>query len=237
MKRILLSLAVLVAGITAQANSFYFAWDGIGVATKFNYNIGSSYGAYYYRGVANGLGLGTYEFYQTFNTYYSREERATVGQSIRTMVQYRFFSPMVVLQLERTGQFQMYFTGGIGQLQNGGEAVQKKWSRAAWAPQTYDSTIDFTKLLSKYTTRLGFGFTQFALLGRNFHMFVNEDFGFMATPIADASGGQFAGLRTNPANILMPSYASIRIGIGLITHSKDKRYPWRVYAGKEDPGF
>jgi hypothetical protein len=237
MKNISIFTLLCLLSVSTFANSFYFAWSGVGVSTRFNYNIGSSYGAYYYRGVANGLGLGTYEFYQTFNTYYSREERSAVGQSVRMAVQYRFFSPMIVVQMEPTGQLQMYFTGGIGELQSGGEATQKKWSRPAWAPETYDSTIDLTNILSKYTVRMGFGFTQFALLGRNFHMFVNEDFGFMATPVADASGGQFAGLRTNPANILMPGYVSLRIGVGLITHSKDKRHPWRLYAGKEDPGF
>ena len=65
MKKILFTLLTTLCFLSGYSNSFYFAWDGFGVATKYNYDLGFSYGAYYYRGVARGLALGTYEFYQT----------------------------------------------------------------------------------------------------------------------------------------------------------------------------
>lgn|GEM_PF-1503880 len=234
MKRIYLSLLLVCLSLSGFSNSFYFAWDGIGFATRYNYDLGMSYGAYYYRGVARGLGLGTYEFYQTFNTYYSREVGASTGQSIRAKVQYRFFSPMIVVQLGPRGQSQMYFTGGIGELQSGAEAIQNKWSSTTWSGERYDSTIDFSDNLSKYVVRMGFGFTQFMRLGGNFHLFVNEDFGFLANPIADVSTRQFAGAKTNANQFFMPTYFSIRAGVGLITWSKKKKHPWRIYPGKEE---
>lgn len=234
MKRFLLSVITILCCTQAHSNSFYFAWDGFGISTKNNYDLGYSYGAYYYRGVARGFGLGTYEFYQTYNLYYSREMAATTGQSIRAVVQYRIFSPMIVAQLGYKGQSQIYFTGGIGELQSGAEATHEKWSRAPWATEKYDVKDDFSDDLSKYIVRMGFGLTQFQKLGGNFHIFVNEDFGFLATPMADLSTRRFAGAKTNVSQFFMPTYVSLRVGIGLITHSKEKRYPWRIYAGKEE---
>jgi hypothetical protein len=234
MKRLLLISLVLFSYFISNANSFYFAWNGFGMASRYNYDLGMSYGAYYYRGVAKGLGLGTLEFYQNINTYYSRETRSTVGSSLRTDLTYRFFSPMIVLQTGYTGQSQIYFTGGVGELQSGGEATFSKWSRVPWSAsgEVYDNTIDLTEKLNKYVFRLGFGLTQFTKLGGNFHMFVNEDVGFLIQPLADMSGREFADVKTNVAQYFQPTYISIRIGIGLITHSKHMRHPWQIYAGK-----
>lgn len=232
MKKILFTLLTTLCFLSGYSNSFYFAWDGFGVATKYNYDLGFSYGAYYYRGVARGLALGTYEFYQTYNQYYSREMGNTMGQSIRTKVQYRIFSPMVVLQLCPSGQAQMYFTGGIGELQSGAEATHEKWSRTSWNGDTYNATEDFSEDLNKYIVRMGFGFTQFQKIGGIFHLFVNEDFGFLANSMTDLSTGRFAGMRANPGQFFTPTYVSLRVGLGLITHSKNKIDPWQIYAGR-----
>ncbi len=234
MKRILLVLLMLAGLNTANANSFYFAWNGFGMANRYNYDLGMSYGAYYYRGITKGLALGTLEFYQTMNLYYGREVKSIVGSSLRTDITYRFFSPMIVLQTGHTGQSQVYFTGGVGELQSGGEATFSKWSRVPWSGPAgvYDSTIDFTEKLNKYVFRLGFGLAQYVRLGGNFHMFVNEDAGFLIRPMADMSGREFVAVKTNVAQFFQPTYLSLRIGIGLITHSKNQRYPSRIYAGK-----
>ncbi|GAA4463503.1 hypothetical protein GCM10023093_12100 [Nemorincola caseinilytica] len=237
MKRILLIALVCLGFFQGHSNSFYFAWDGIGFTTRYNYDIGTSYGAYYYRGVARGLGLGTYEFYQNFNMYYSREVGATAGHTLRSQIQYRFFSPMIVVQLKPSGQSQMYFTGGIGELQSNSVALHNKWSSAPWSSEQYDSTIDLSSKLNKYVVRMGFGFTQFQKLGGMFQMFINEDFGFLANPMADVADPSFAGIKTNTARFYTPAYVSIRIGIGLITHSKGKRYPWRIYPGKYEERY
>lgn len=237
MKRILLIILTSFCFSQGYSNSFYFGWDGIGFSTKYNYDLGMSYGAYYYRGVARGLGLGTYEFYQTFNMYYSREVGATVGHALRSQIQYRFFSPMIVVQLKSSGQSQMYFTGGIGELQSNSVAIHEKWSHATWAGNTYDSSIDLSTKLNKYVVRMGFGFTQFQRLGGIFNMFINEDFGFVANPMTDPSNISFAGVKTNTAQFYMPTYVSLRIGIGLITHSKNARYPWRIYPGKYEEKY
>jgi hypothetical protein len=234
MKKLLLILLISLFAQQSYSNSFYFGWDGFGMATRNNFNMAMSYGAYYYSGIAFGTGLGATEFYQRYNTYYSRENRSTVGGSLRADVTYRFFSPMVVFQLSHSGQSQVYFTGGIGELQSGGEAIYNKWSRAPWSNkgEVYDSTIDFTPELNKYIFRIGFGFTQFMRLGGNFHMFINEDAGVLATPISDVSGRQYSDLKTNAAQFFQPTYISIRVGIGLITHSKELEHPWQIYPGK-----
>ncbi len=236
MKRLLLTSLVVLCSLQGFTNSFYFAWNGFGLASRYNYDMGMAYGAYYYRGITKGLGLGTLEFYQNVNMYYSRETRSTMGSSLRTDITYRFFSPMIVVQASRSGQSQVYVTGGIGELQSGGEATFNKWSKVPWntTGEVYDSTIDFTPTLNKYVFRLGLGLTQFVKLGGIFHMFVNEDVGFIIQPLADLSGRQYAAVKTNVAQYFQPTYISLRIGFGIITKSKNNPYPCRLYVGDPD---
>jgi len=193
------------------------------------------YGAYYYRGITDGLALGTLEFYQKFQLNYAGERNATVGSALSTNITYRFFSPMIVFQLVPTGQFQIYTTAGIGELQSGGAATLSKWSHASnYGQGVYDSTIDISKKLNKYVFRLGFGFTQFARIGGNFHLFLGEDLGFLIMPMADVSSRDFAAVKTNTSYFFQPTYFSIRAGIGLITHSKYRAAPWRLHAGADE---
>lgn len=235
MKKFLLALLVTLAAVSGYANSFYFAWNGYGLANRYNYGLGSSYGAFYYRGIARGVAVGTLDFYQQFNIYYAKEEGNTIGGKVRINGSYHFFSPMVVMQLSRTGKSQVYCTAGIGQKQDGIEIIHDKWNRTDWSgTPVYDSSMDLSKNANKYVFRLGFGFAQYFPLGGNFHAFISEDAGFMISPIADLATGQFTGLKTNPAHLLQPGFISIRAGIGLITHSKTKLHPCRIYPGEYD---
>lgn len=225
---------MLLASLPVMANSFYFAWSGYGVSTRYNYNLGMCSGAYYYRGVAPGLGLGTLDFLQNFSTNYNAEAYNQQGTSMRTNVTYHFFSPMVVFQLSHTGQNQMYCTGGIGQLQNGSELTMTQWNRSDWQGPVYDTAIDLSKKLNKYVFRLGLGFAQFLPIKGNFHIYIAEDAGFLIKPVTDVSAGQYSMLKTNASWLFQPTYISIRVGIGLITHSRDKVHPWRLYPGEQD---
>jgi hypothetical protein len=144
---------------------------------------------------------------------------------------------MAVFQLDHPGNIQIYTTGGIGELQGGSTLTLNKWSNVGWAtPQgdVYNNEIDATPLMNKYVFRLGFGFVQFMRLGGNFHFFVNEDFGFLTSPIADVEEPEFKGVKTNVSQYLKPSYISLRAGICFIPKSKHRRNPYMIIAGKNE---
>ncbi len=234
MKKTLILILISIISISANAETYYFAWDGIGVAAKNNWNTAYSYGSYQYKGIANGLGLGAMEIFQNYNINYDQERNNTVGTAVRYKVLYRFVSPMFVFQMNKPGNLQCYITGGVGDLQSG-EATVHKWSRLPWsqAGSTYDENIDQSANVNPYAIRLGFGFTQFYPLGGNFHLFLNEDFGWIATPLFDITDPAYEGMKTNTAHLFEPAYFSLRVGIAFITHSRDKKYPYKIHFREE----
>ncbi len=237
MKRVLLLIGACLCVLQGFSNNFYFAWDGYGVATKNNFNLGKSYGAIYFHGVGYGTGLGALEFYQQFSTYYSRERMGNTGSTLQTDVQYRFFCPAAVFQLDpKRGQVQLYVDGGIGELQSNSTVTYNHWSKSAWGPdgKILNESNDVSAELKKYVTRLGFGLTQFQKIGGNFSFFVNEDMGFLTTPMVDVSDGRYNHVKTNVAQYFKPTYFSLRVGIVFIPKSKDDERPWIIY-GKYRP--
>ena len=141
---------------------------------------------------------------------------------------YYFVAPMVVFQLNKSGSTQCYVTGGVGEF-NGGISTLNKWSRKSWAPNgMFDSSIDESTNFSSYVLRAGFGFTEFYHLGGNFHLFFNQDFGFLVSPIMSSDNNTQA-LKGNMNQFFEPSYFSLRVGIVLITHSRDSDTPYRIY--------
>ena len=234
MKKTLILILISIISFNAFADTYYFAWDGIGVAAKHNWNTAYSYGSYQYKGIANGLGTGGMEIYQTYNINYDQEKNNTVGTAMRYKVLYRFVSPMVAFQMSKSGNLQCYVTGGVGDLQSGTATVHK-WSHVPWsqAGAAYDSSIDQSATVNSYAIRLGFGFVQFFPLGGNFHMFMNEDFGWIATPLFDVTDPAYSGMRTNTAHLFEPAYFSFRIGIAFITHSRDAKNPYKIYFKEE----
>jgi hypothetical protein len=234
MKRLLLVVLVLLTAFEGFSNNFYFAFNGYGHATRYNFDLGLTYGAYYYHGIGKGIGLGTQEFYQNVNLLYDKERTSVQGSSMRTNCKYYFFSPMVVFQLSNSGQTQAYVTGGIGQLKEG-TAEFHRWSRVPWQQNTnYDETHDYTDSIEKYIGRLGLGLTQFYHLTGNFHLFLNEDIGFIITPMANLGNPAFSAVKGNMAQFLQPTYFSLRIGVAFIPKSKDLKYPYRIYSRKGD---
>ena len=229
MKKTLLIILLSLISCAGYCDTYYFAWDGVGFCPKYNYNLGQCWGSYQYKGVTNGLGTGIQEIFQQFNLYYDKERSSTVGSSLRINTLYRFYSPMVVFQLNKSGSSQCYITGGVGQLQSG-LVTLKKWSRNSWsqAGETYDSTVDQTINVNAYVIRAGLGFTQFYRLGGNFHLFLNEDMGFLVSPILPTDNNTMA-LKGNTLQLLQPSYFSFRIGVAFITHSRDSDTPYRIY--------
>lgn len=230
MKRLLLFTLTILSGFASFGNAFYFGFDGVGISTKNNFNIGYSYGSYQFKGVGKGIGTGGMEIFQQFNIYYDKERAATTGTSVRYNLTYRFVSPMIVWQLCKSGQVQAYANAGVGNLQSG-TASLRKWNNASWSTQgaVYDSVIDKTSTIGSYAVRLGFGFTEYYHLGGNFHLFFNQDFGFLVTPIMDVAGDDYKNMKGNVAHLMQPSYISLRAGIAIITHSKNNPHPYRIY--------
>ncbi len=233
MKRILPALLVLLCATQGFSNNFYFAWNGYGVSTRNNYNLGHCYGAYYYHGVGDGVGLGTQEFYQNITMFYNRERNAGTGSSLQSDVTYRFFSPMVVLATDkRRGQTQMYMTAGVGELQSSSTVTLNKWSRVPWTTGTMErQEIDLSTGLNKYVARLGLGFVQMLKLGGNFHLFVNEDYGFIVSNMTNLQAPELQGVKTNLAHFFQPSYFSLRVGICFIPKSKFLENPYKIFRG------
>lgn len=232
MKRIVLIALISFFAQKGSADSFSCAWDGIGIASRNNYDMAYSYGAYYYIGIARGLGLGAQEIYQKYNMYYDDERYRRAGASVRMNCTYYIFSPMFVFQLTESGQHQCYFTGGIGQLK-GGTVTLRKWSDIPSTGVKYDSTIDQADNLSKMIYRLGIGFSHFYYLGGNFHLFINEDMGFVTSNISDVANPSYGQVKGNMSQFFKPTYFTLRIGISYISHSKDRDNKWRLYAGSE----
>ncbi|MES2704692.1 MAG: hypothetical protein V4649_18775 [Bacteroidota bacterium] len=230
MKRLAIATLLVLCSLSARPNNFYFGWDGIGFTTRHNFDYSYSYGAYYYHGIGNGIALGTMEFYQQFNMYYDKERTRVAGGSLRMNCYYYMFSPMVVFQLGNSGQTQAYCTGGIGQLKSG-TAELHKWSKIPWqtSSATYDSTIDYSKSLNPFIYRLGIGLTQFYRLGGNFHLFINEDMGFIISPMSDLADENYKMLKGNMAQFFQPTYISLRLGIAYISKSKNQKYPYRIF--------
>jgi hypothetical protein len=226
-------MLISIISLNCLADSYYFAWDGVGVATKHNYNAAQSYGSYQYKGVANGLGTGGMEIYQQFNINYDQESTNRVGTSVRYNLLYRFVSPMVVVQLAKSGQTQFYMTAGVGDLQSGTATVHK-WSHVpAQVGDNYDNVIDKSGDVNGYAIRLGFGFTQFYPLGGNFHLFLNEDVGWIATPLVDVTDPDYSGMKANVSHLFQPTVVSFRIGIAFITHSRNNKTPYKIYFKEE----
>lgn len=215
------------------SNNFYFAWAGYGTSTRNNFNLGKSYGAYYFHAVGDGVGLGTMEFYQNISMYYNAERTAGTGSSLQSDVTYRFFSPMTVLALDkRRGQVQLYMTAGVGELQGSSTLTMNKWSRVPWSTGTMENKeTDLSTGLNKYVARLGFGFVQMLKLTGNFHLFVNEDYGFIVSNMTNLQAPELAGVKTNLAHFFQPSYFSLRVGIAFIPKSKYLDNPYKIFRG------
>ncbi len=228
MKKALFITLLCCCCIKGFSDSYYFAWDGIGLSTKYNYNAGQSWGTYQYKGIANGLGTGFMEINQQFNlNYVNNGTTSPFGSNIRYNANYYFLAPMVVFQLNKSGSLQCYVDGGAGYSQSG-TATLNKWQHVSWSQGgVYDSSIDETTNISTFAFRAGFGFTQFYALGGNFHLFLNEDFGFLLSPLmqTDYNTQTLSGTQ----QFFQPSYFSLRIGIAFITHSKDAESPYRIY--------
>ena len=233
MKKTLILILLSIASRNSFADTYYFAWDGIGISTRHNYNAAQSYGSYQYKGIANGLATGSMEIFQQYNISYDQERGASSGTGVRYNVQFRFISPMVVTQLSKSGNVQFYMTAGAGDLQSGTATVHK-WSRLSWSQGgVYDSTLDKSGDVNAYAIRLGFGFTEFYPLGGNFHLFFNQDFGWVVTPLFDITDNAYNGMKTNVPHLFEPNTISLRIGIAFITHSRNSKTPYKIYY-KED---
>lgn len=234
MKKAILLILILTAGMTSYADTYYFGWDGVGIATRYNYNIGYSYGSYQYKGIANGLAIGAMEIYQQYSVYYDREQMNAVGTSVKYDMMYKFVAPMVVFQLTKSGQTQCYVDVGYGEIQSG-TMESHKWSRYSWsqAGAVYDQTNDETSNINGAAFRFGLGLTQFYKLGGNFHLFINEDVGWLLSPLADITKPDFGGIKTNTWNLFQPTYISLRIGIAFITHSRNSDTPYKIYYKQE----
>jgi hypothetical protein len=138
---------------------------------------------------------------------------------------------MVVTQLSKSGNVQAYADFGIGYLESGTLTLHK-WSNVAWSSKgaAYDSLIDESGSINTMAFRLGFGFTEFYKLGGDFHLFIGQDVGFLVNPLANVNyDPNYSDLRTNMTQFFQPTYISLRIGIAIITHSKNNPTPYKIY--------
>src|SRR3954464_1370485 len=98
MKNALLVIVMILSGISGHSQSYYFAWDGYGVATSHNYSVTYGYGSYQYKAVTDGLGLGLQEINQKYDLFYSNEGGGH-GSTMHIQTNYYYLSPMAVFQL------------------------------------------------------------------------------------------------------------------------------------------
>ncbi len=229
MKRIVLLTLISFYAIAGYSNSFSCAWDSYGIATRYNYNVGYSYGTNYYRGVGDGVAIGLQDIVQQFSLNYTKENGNIKGNAMSINCNYEFFCPSVTFQLDKSGRSQAYVCAGVGYLY-GGVTSLHKWNNSNYYNNpSYDSTLNQFNTFNLLTYRIGVGFTQYYALGGNFHLFLSEDAGFIPTPLANVSDPSYADFKTNVAQLLQPTYISIRIGVSYISHSKGNTNPYKIY--------
>ena len=233
-KYFVLTIFLTLSAYSGFSRSFIDLWGGAGLSLYDNYNIGISYGLNYYGAVSNGVGLGISVASQSFNLIYDRENNSKFGGTITNASQYYFISPMIVVHLSRTGNFQGYVNGGVGMLGSGKTTINK-WNTAVWpVGAAYDSSNtlksgDFETM----TYRIGVGLIQYCSLGGNFHLYVNEDVGIVPIPFSKTPSSEYSGFSGNVNQIFTPTYVSIRLGLAYISKSRNCRTPGRIEKRKK----
>lgn len=211
MKRIALTVLLILLGYTGFSTTFFQLWGGAGIATRYNYDAGLSAGMTIFKGLPYRVNVGASVFLQQYNLYYDKENTQLVGASIRHSSSYVFLSPMIDLRMGKTGNTHFYLTAGPGFNMSAVDTLHK-WDRQGAI--TYDSTIGKPENINKMVVRLGMGLSEYFNISRKFYMNITEDVGFMATKLSETNDVTNTKLNNNVGRLFRPTYISIRIGFG-----------------------
>jgi hypothetical protein len=233
MKRICLFLVVLLCVNESFGNSFTTLWTSVGLTKSKDDGVSFSHGITWYKGVANGVGIGFTGFYQKMGRYYGDQENAAVGATMRFSGSYAFIAPMVVSHLTHKGQIQAYVNAGIGYKINAYDSIHQ-WSKVSWAPGgLYDNKIDASENLKSLIYRIGIGFTEYYYLKGNWRITVTEDFGILPAPISKTDANYHnEGINNITHQFFKPTYFSLTVGITYRTRTGDEGRGRRRMSGR-----
>ncbi len=214
MKKSILILSLIACTLQGSANSFTGLWAGGGLAKTNNFGLNTEGGLTYYFGIKYGIGIGASAFYQKYNLYYSDQQSAGQGTTVRLNGGYTFLAPMFVFHVVHSGQTQAYVNAGVGFSTGTTDSVHK-WSGADWSSPTgkYDSMIDGSKTLKTMAFRIGFGMTEYYPLGGNWRLAITEDVGILPGPLGSYEEEGNMKLNSDMVKFFKPVVFSIRLGI------------------------
>jgi hypothetical protein len=215
--------------------SFTSLIAGGGLATANNYDIGLSYGFSYYKGIRNKLAIGFEFLDQNYSLYRDKEINNVVGGTVSLKGDYMFFSPMVVVQLNRTGSIHGYVNAGIG-IHGAGYTTLHTWDHTPW-PSTvaYDSVDDKEKDdFLQLTYRIGIGLVEYCNVRGKLHIFFGQDVGILPMSFQnknenDSDPTEFRNFKGSMDEFFRPTYISFRMGITFISHSHNTQYDGAIY--------
>lgn len=211
MKRIFITLLLIVGSMPVFANTFVQLWGGAGVAGRYNYDLGLSSGVNFYTAAGFRMGVGFSAFTQQYNIYYSKELQANRGGSIRYQSTYAFFSPMIDYHLRGHGYTHIYFNAGAGFKMSATDSLHK-WSKVG---AIYDSTLSDPANINSMVIRIGMGMSHFfPFKHKKMYLTIGEDVGFLANKISETTDKTNRLLDGNTSRIYKPMYISVRLGLG-----------------------
>ncbi len=219
MKRILLIVLLVLGSYEGFSNSLVSLWAGAGLATRYNYDYGLSFGLDYTHALFYRVGIGLSAFAQQYNLYYDKDNANVVAGSMRNQSTYVFACPKLEYHLGKKGNIHFYLTGGAGFKMNATDTL-RKWSKAAYsATPGYDSMIDRSASMNSLVYRLGFGFTEYFPTRGHLSFTLGQDFGFLPGLISTSDDPSNASLHNNVNQFYKPTYITFRLGI-CYNHSK-----------------
>jgi hypothetical protein len=241
MKRIILIvfLAFLALRGFSQAapekNTLFGISAGAGVSTSYNYDAGISGGLDFQKELGskeNGahIYLGGMLFYQGYAMLADREQygakngTGNAGVMLLNKSSYICLTPKFSYDFGKRGVdfykhdfIKMYVDFGAGFKMSGTETL-RKWDRNFGASYgDFDSVINTSKNIKSLVLRVGFGFSEYIHVSKNWLFTITEDFGYVPGSITKTTDVNDPSRTPYTPHSLTPTYFSVQIGL---SHSK-----------------
>ena len=218
MKRLLLIALLFCSSYQGFSNSLIGLWAGAGLATRYNYDYGVTFGAEYTKAVFYRVGFGLSAFAQQYNLYYDKDNALSNAASIRNNSNFVFACPKIECHLGKKGNIHVYLSAGAG-FKMGATDTLRKWQRVSHPGSVvYDSSVDRSASMNSMIYRVGVGCQEHLRMSDHWSFTFAQDFGFLPSLISSSDDPTNAKLNNNVNRLYKPTYITLRIGICRNSH-------------------